>query len=288
MRSRITMNQVKLAADSTCDLSEELVKEYEIAIIPLYVNFIDKSFKDNVDIKPLDLYSRINKVNMLPMTSAPTPGDYINEFKKYINDGKDILYISISSEISSSYQNACIAAKEFPEGRVRVIDSRNLSTGIGLLVLKAGDLLREGKSLDETEETIRESIDKVRTEFVIDTVDYLYKGGRCSGLQMVLSSILKIHPVIRVENGSLRLAEKMRGGREKVLKYLINNAVKNVRSADLTRVFITHSDSDDDALWIKERLQEKNHFKEVLITEAGCVISSHCGPHTVGVLYMDK
>jgi DegV family protein with EDD domain len=282
------MNAVKLLTDSTSDLSDELIKKYDIGVIPLYVNFNTQSYRDNVDIKPKELYAIVSKTGALPTTSAPTPSDYTGEFQKYIDKGMDLIYISISSKISSSYQNAVTAAAGFPSGRIKVIDSLNLSSGIGLLVMTAADCIEQGKGLEEIGRTVMETIGRVDTEFIIDTVEYLHKGGRCSGLQMFLSSILKIHPIIKVDNGSMRLAEKIRGGRQQVLNHLVDNAVKNSGDIDPRRIFITHSESGDEALWVTNKLLELGKFDQVLITEASCVISSHCGPKTVGILYIRK
>lgn len=280
------MNKVKLITDSTSDLSDDLVKKHDIAVVPLYVNFNTQSFKDNVDITPQELYRKVSQIGSLPSTSATTPTDFVNEFKKYIDNGMDIIHISISSKISASYQNACAAAEQFPAGRIRVIDSFNLSSGIGILVMVAADCIEGGLNLDETAKAVQNSVGKVDTEFIVDTVDYLYKGGRCSGLQMILSSLLKIHPIIEVEDGSMHLAAKIRGGRQNVLNRLVNDTIQNMSQLDTRRVFITHSESDEDAAWVKNQLSGLNRFNEVIITNASCVICSHCGPKTIGIIRM--
>lgn len=281
-------HSVKLLADSTCDLSPELVARYDIGIIPLYVNFGTNSYRDNVDITPRELYRRVKENGLLPMTSAPTPQDYLTEFAKYIDQGMDVIYISISSKISSSYQNACRAVEGLVRGRVRIIDSLNLSTGIGLLVMAAADALEQGFDFDQTCRLVQEKIGRVETKFIIDTLDYLHKGGRCTGLQMFLSSLLKIHPVIQVADGSMYPAAKVRGGRQQVLNHLVNDTLDKLESIDPKRIFITHSDSDEDALWIQNKLAGIPQFEQINITRAGCVISSHCGPKTVGILYLKK
>jgi DegV family protein with EDD domain len=279
---------IKLLADSTCDLSPELLNEYDIGIIPLYVNFGTNSYRDNVEITTPELYRRVNETGVLPMTSTPTPGDYIAEFKKYIDAGLDVIYIAISSKLSSSYQNACMAVAGLPEGRVRVIDSLNLSTGIGLLVMTAADALEQGLDIDQTCSLVREKTGKVETKFIIDTLDYLHKGGRCTGLELFLSSLLKIHPVIQVADGSMYPAAKIRGGRPQVLNHLIDSVLNKLETIDPKRIFVTHSESERDALWLKNKLLEAHRFEQIIITSAGCVISSHCGPKTVGILYLKK
>jgi len=282
------MNAVKLIADSTCDLSPELVKKYDIDIIPLYVNFGTHSFRDNVDITPAELYARVGKNGALPTTSAPTPQDYKTVFEKYVKKDMDVIYIPLSSKISSSYQNACTAANYFPPGQVKVIDSQNLSTGVGLLVLSAADFVKKGFDAVRVTAEVEKRINKVETAFIIDTVEYLHKGGRCSGLQMFFSSLLKIHPVIKVAEGSMHLAAKVRGGRQQVLDYLLKMVEENLADIDPQRVFVTHSECENDALWLKDQLVKLKAFKEILITGASCVISTHCGPQTVGILYIRK
>jgi DegV family protein with EDD domain len=282
------MRTLKLFADSTSDLSEELKKQFDISIIPLYVNFGTRSYKDNLDIKPAELFLKVKETGKLPMTSAPTPDDFAAEFKKYIDIDMDILHISLSSKISASYQNACAAATRFPEGRIKVIDSLNLSSGIGILVMTAADCVASGLGLDDTVRTVQSRIAKVRTEFIIDTVEYLHKGGRCSGLQMLLSSLLEIHPIIKVNDGVMRMAAKIRGGRQVVLRNLVKDFLDSKYCVNRERIFITHTSSDDDAFWIKSQLAGVNGIKNIFITNAGCVIASHCGPKTIGIIYLEQ
>jgi len=287
-QENLPMIKIKLLADSTCDLSPKLVEDNKIGIIPLYVNFGIQSYQDNVDITPKELYARVKRDGALPTTAAPTPDNFKAEFEKYVAQGQDIIYISISSKLSSSYQNACTAAAQFPSGKVTVIDSHNLSSGIGLLVMIAADCLQKGWDVTRTVAAVQAKIDKVETEFIIDSVEYLHKGGRCSGLQMFLSSLLKIHPIIEVANGSMHLAAKVRGGRQQVMDHLLTSAINNLESIDVQRVFVTHSESPEDAFWLKNKLENQASLKDVIITEAGCVISTHCGPKTVGILYLKK
>jgi DegV family protein with EDD domain len=282
------MNAVKLIADSTSDLSVELIKKHNIEIIPLYVNFGTQSFRDNVDITPKELYARVEQSGTLPTTSAPTPQDYKTVFEKFVKSDMDVIYIPLSSKISSSYQNACTAANYFPPGQVKVIDSFNLSTGVGLLVMTAADCIKKGLDSTKTAAEVQKKISKVETAFILDTVEYLHRGGRCSGLQMFFSSLLKIHPVIRVADGSMHLAAKVRGGRQQILEYLVKAATDDMENIDPRRVFVTHSECEKDAFWLKEQLTKLDGLKEILITEASCVISTHCGPQTVGILYLKK
>jgi DegV family protein with EDD domain len=281
------MRPIKLLTDSTCDLSDETIKQNDIGIIPLYVNFGTRSYKDNVDIKTADLFSKVKETGKLPTTSAPTVADFSAEFKKYINKDMDILHISISSRISASYQNACTAAAQFPEGRIKVIDSWSLSTGIGILDMVAADCIKEGMTLEDTFNTVQSKVPKVRVQFILDTVEYLHKGGRCSGLQMLLSSILEIHPIIKVTEGSIHMAAKVRGNRQAVLNSLVKNAVDNLKSMDKKRVFISNTEYPEGAAWVKDQLAKTNAIKQILITGANCVIASHCGPNVVSIVYIE-
>jgi DegV family protein with EDD domain len=282
------MNDIKLLADSTSDLSEELIQKHDIGIIPLYVNFGLQSYQDNVEITAKELYAKVEKGGILPTTSAPTPDNYVAEFEKHIESGKDVIYIGISSKLSSSYQNACTAALRFPPGRIRVIDSLNLSSGIGLLVMTAADCIQKGLDSAKTEATVKSKIGKVETAFVLNTVEYLYKGGRCSGLQMFFSSLLKIHPVIKVTDGSMHAAAKVRGGRRQMLEHLLACVKDDMENVDPLRLIVANSECPEDARWLKDKLSQLKIVDEIVLTEASCVISTHCGPKTLGIFYLKK
>ncbi|SCY94560.1 DegV family protein [Alkaliphilus peptidifermentans] len=282
------MASIKIITDSTCDLSPTLLKELDIAIVPLYVVFNEDSYKDGIDINTTDLYSRVNKLGQLPKTAAPSPNDFHEVFKPHIDNGSDILYVGLSSKISSTIQNAKIAANEFPDGRIKIVDSFNLSTGIGILALKAAEYAKEGLSLQEISAILQESVPKVKTAFVINTLDYLHKGGRCSALQSFVGGMFKIKPIIQVVEGKMILGHKTRGKMDKALKTLLEILLKDRENLDLSTVFITHSEADAEAQSLKEELQSLLPIKNVIITNAGCVISSHCGPKTVGIIYLTK
>lgn len=282
------MGNIKIFTDSTCDLGKEYLEKFDISVVPLYVNFDDKSYRDGVDITPGELYGLVGATNKLPLTSAPSPADFYKAFKPFIDEGMNIVYIGLSSELSSTIQNAVIASQEFPEGRIEVIDSLNLSQGIGLLVLKAVDYAKEGLSAKEISERIKNLLPKLRTAFVIDTLDYLHKGGRCSAVQSFIGGILKIRPIVKVEAGKLILSEKLRGKREKSLMTLVNNTLLDKDNINLERVSVISSMSPEDVTAIMKELGSKMTVKEFVTGEAGCVISSHCGPKTVGIIYMVK
>jgi len=278
------MSNIRVFSDSTCDLPPELREQYQIGIIPLYVTFGEEAFRDSVDITPIQLYQKVDVIGSLPKTAAPSPGDFIKAFTPAIEAGHDVVFIGISSELSSTCQNAKIAADEFPEGRIVVIDSRNLSTGIGLLVLQAVRAAEAGQNIEAIEQMILEARERIEVEFIIDTLDYLHKGGRCSSLQNFIGSLLKIRPVVKVVDGKMILASKIRGKREKVFDQLLQNALKFKDQLDGATISVTHSLSEEEAVKIREILLRETKVREVLLAETGCVIASHCGPQTVGIV----
>lgn len=281
------MSSIQIVADSTCDLTPEMKKDNNIRIIPLHVVFGDRTYRDGVDMTTKELYEKVEKEGVLPKTAAPSPADFVQAFEAIVREeNKQIVYISISSALSSTYQNAVIAAREFPEGTVEVVDSRNLSTGIGVTVMRAVDYVKQGvNDPKELAARLRDDAALVEAEFVIDTLDYLHKGGRCSGTQLVIGSLLRIHPVIKVVDGSMIVAEKLRGKMDKVVNSLLERALAHRDRMDTTRVFVTHSMAEENALLLKEQLEQELDNPQVIVTDAGCVISSHCGPGTVGILF---
>ncbi|WP_435921838.1 DegV family protein [Paenibacillus sp. DYY-L-2] len=279
------MGNIKIFADSTCDLPAAWIERYDIGIVPLYVTFGDTNYRDGIDLTTPELYKKVDETGKLPKTAAPSPSDFIAAFSPFIAEGRPILYISLSSELSSTYQNALIASDEFPEGQVTVFDALNLSTGIGLQVMKAVRAAEEGKSVPEILSMLEAVRPCVETEFVIDSLDYLYKGGRCSGMQNLVGSLLRIRPVIKVEDGKMTPAYKIRGSREKALDQLLNNALSKIPDMDKDLIFVTHSLADEDAAFLQQALQAKTGAREVAVSNAGCVISSHCGAKTIGILY---
>ncbi|RJE46950.1 MULTISPECIES: DegV family protein [unclassified Dehalobacter] len=281
------MRKVKIITDSTNDLSAELLQEYDIDVVPLHVDFGEETYRDGVDLIPARLFQLVEEKKLLPKTAAPTPYAYAECFRGCFDQEQDIIVITISAQMSSSYQNAVLAASEFPQGRIWIIDSQNLSTGIGALVITAAEYAQQGLQAEEVSVKIRDLVAKVHVSFVIDTLEYLYKGGRCNVLQNLMGSVLKIRPTIGVENGKMLVVDKVRGEKKKALDKLIENARRD--SVDSKRIFITHSlGSEEEAIYLKYALQDIYPHKEILITNAGCVISSHCGQKTIGVIYIRK
>ena len=283
------VHKVKIISDSTCDLSPELIKRYDVEILPLYVTLGDESLKDGVDITPDQLYAWADEHKTTPKTAAVTQADAYNVLKKYVEQGCQIVYTGISSEMSVSYGVVQLAAKEFPDAKIAVVDSRNLSTGVGHVVIRAAELAQEGKDAFEIKEELDQFTPLVRASFVVDTITYLYRGGRCSAVAAFGATALNLKPSIVVENGKMRPDAKYHGKIDRALKKYVQAMEPSLLKARPDRVFITHSGSSEETVNASKRyLEELNYFKEILITRAGCVISSHCGPGTLGVLYVEQ
>ena len=277
---------INIYTDSCSDIGQEEIQKENIKIIPLQVFINERTYRDGVDIQTHELFEYVEKNGVLPKTSAPSVGDFTKAFSQ---DEEDGIFIGIGSKLSATIQNAKIAADLVKGKTIKIVDSQNLSSGIGLLVLKAADLRAQGKSLDEIDIEISNTVKKIHTSFVIDTLDYLYKGGRCSAMANIVGSILKIRPVIEVRSdGTLGVREKSRGTRSKALGVLIKDFQDNLPNIDLDRVFITHSGCDEDAAYLAEELKKLAEIGDLLITAAGATIGSHCGPDTIGVLYLTK
>lgn len=277
---------VKILADSTCDLSPELIAQYGIGIIPLYVHLGEEEFRDGVDITPEQLYKWSDEHNTTPKTAAPGIEDIEALLDKEGSD--EYVIFTISSSMSSSYTNCTLAADDLEiTDRVFVIDSQNLSTGIALLVLKAAQMAAQGRSGSEIAQEIGKIRGKVRASFVIDTLTYLYRGGRCSGLSAFFGSALRLHPRIAVAEGAMHPEKKYRGRSSKFVLEYVRDMEQDLKAAQPDRVFITHSGCDRQIVEsVRSYLEGLHHFDEILETRAGAVVSSHCGPGTLGVLFI--
>ena len=281
------MNNIIISSDSTCDLSVELRKKYNIPTIPLGVTLGDKTYFDGVDINPDDIYAHHKKTGELPKTTAANVGDLIDYFKQFADEGKTVIHFALSSEFSSTYNNACIAASEFEN--IYVIDSCNLSTGNGLLVLAAKEMAESGATAEEIVEKMTALTACVDASFVIDNLEYLHKGGRCSALAMLGANVLKLKPCIEVKNGKMGVGKKYRGKYAVTLKEYVAERLANIEDVDLTRIFVTHAGVDEEIVnAVAEQVKKTAPFKEGLVTRAGCTISSHCGADTLGILFIRK
>lgn len=280
-------NKIIISSDSTTDLSAELKERYNIKILPLGVNLGGKTYKDGLEITPDDIYEHHRKTGELPKTTAANVGESMDFFKQFTDEGKTVIHFTISSTMSSTYSNACLAAAEFEN--VYVIDSANLSTGAGLLVVNAAEMAAKGMEAEEIVEKIKELTSHVDASFVIDNLEYLHKGGRCSALAMMGANLLKLKPCIEVKNGSMGVGKKYRGKYADVLKTYVAERIGDGSDIDLDRVFVTHAGCDETIVnSVVEQVKAAAPFKEVFLTRAGCTVSAHCGADTLGVLFIRK
>ena len=279
---------IKILSDSTCDLSKELIQKYNIDIIPLYVRLGDEEYLDGVNITPEQIYSWSDEHGDTPKTAASS----IEDISKHLDPSGTDEYIifTISSSMSANFNNVRLAAEDLNmSDRVHIIDSANLSTGIGLLVVYAAELAKEGKSAEDIVCIIEDTKDKVRASFVIDTLVYLHRGGRCSGLAALFGAALKLHPRIAVADGAMHPEKKYRGSSRRYVLDYVKDMEADLKNARPERVFITHSGCDREVVdAVREYLASLGVFKEILETRAGSVVSSHCGPGTLGVLFISK
>lgn len=281
---------VKIISDSTCDLSKELIEAYDIKIIPLHVLLGEEEYEDGRNIIPDEIYNWSDANKATPKTSAPSIADVQDVLQAAIEDGSEVVCFSVSDQMSTTGNVMRMTAAEMEqEDRIFVIDSASLSTGVGLLVLKAADMAREGKTAREIVEEMEVLKPYVRASFVVDTLTYLYRGGRCSGLAALAGGALKLHPQIVVENGAMKPTKKYRGNMSKVIMDYVKDMEEQLKNALTDRVFITHSGCDAEIIEeVSKYLKGLEIFDEIFVTRAGSVISSHCGPGTLGVLFIEK
>ena len=279
---------IRIAADSTCDLSKELIDKYGISIIPLHIVLEDKEYRDGVDITPDEIYEWSDKNNTTPKTSAVGFEDALHAIKPILDTEDEMIIFTISEKMSTTPNVFRMAAEEAEvEDRVSVVESANLSTGIGLLIIEAAIMAAEGMDRTSIVKKIEELKLRVRSSFVVDTLTYLHRGGRCSSVAALAGGMLKLHPKIVVEEGAMHATKKYRGKIDAVILDYAKEMEEDLKQAKKDRVFITHSGCNQETIdSVKEYLQNLSHFDEILITRAGGVISSHCGPGTLGVLYI--
>ena len=277
---------IKILSDSTCDLSPALLAENEISLVPLTVVKGDEQFKDGVTITAADIFAHVAAGGDLCSTAANSIGEYADEFEKY-TDYDGVIVITIGSGFSSCYQNACLAAEDYPN--VRVVDSQNLSTGQGLVVLKACELAKTATDLDALADQLRSFTEKVEASFLVDKLDYLAKGGRCSAVAALGANLLNLKPCIEVKNGKMGVVKKYRGKYEKCLATYVKERLADRDDIHRGILFVTKTEVSDtcyDA--VMAAVEENGHFAHVYETTAGCTVSCHCGPGTLGVLFVRK
>ncbi len=279
--------RIMITADSTCDLSPELQQQYGVELIPLLIVKGDQVFKDGVEIHPRDVFDYVESGQGVCGTSALNAADYHQVFARYAGDCEALIHFSISSGFSSTCQNAALAAADFDN--VYVVDTRNLSTGSGLLVLAGRELADQGVAAADIVRRLEVLRDRVEASFVIDTLEYLRRGGRCSSVAALATGILKIKPCIEVVDGGMKVGKKYRGGFENCVRQYVRNRLEGRRDLDCRRIFVTHTGCDPKLVTaVKGEIARYQAFDEVLETVAGCTVSSHCGPNTLGILFLRK
>lgn len=277
----------KILSDSTCDLSPDLVCRYDIGLLPLIVVKADQEYLDGQTITPKDIFDHVAAGGNLCSTAARSVAAYQEAFAGYAGAYDGVVHINISSDFSSSYQNACIAAQDFDN--VRVVDSRNLSTGQGLVVLKACELAKTAQSLDQLKAELDAFTSRVEASFVLDKLEYMVKGGRCSSAAALGANLLNLKPSIEVRDGKMSVVKKYRGKYDRCLRNYVMDRLGNREDIDRGTLFITHTPVSDECLEaVREAVKECGHFDNIYETEAGCTVSCHCGPGTLGVLFVRK
>ncbi len=283
------MSKIRIVGDSTCDLSPELKEKYDIKVIPLCIVMDDVSHYDMVDITPDEIFEWADSNKMTPKTAATDIESAIEFLRPFKEAGEDVIYLGISEDMSTTCNVLRLAKEELEYDRCFIVNSMNLSTGIGLQMLRAADMVAEGKTAEEIVEAISEARVDVRASFVVDTLTYLSRGGRCSAATALLANTLQLKPRIEVKMGKMGVGQKYRGKYNKVIMKYVKEMEEELLHSDKKRVFVTHTRMDQEIVEeIKAYLEGLNYFDEVIETMAGGVISSHCGPGTLGVLYYEK
>lgn len=283
-------HKIILSADSTCDLGANLKERYHVHFFPFHILLGEDSYVDGVDIQPEDLYRAWREKKQLPKTSTITIMEYEEYFQSWVDQGYDVIHINLGSAISSAHQNCVAAAAKL--GHVYPVDSCSLSTGMGLLVIHAAEMIEAGADAPSIQKELKELSQKVSASFVLDTLEFMRAGGRCSAVAAIGANLLHLKPSIVVENaknGAMSVGKKYRGSMEKVLEEYVRHQLERRDDLCLERVFITHSGCPDSHIQLVKKLVcDLQPFKEVFITQASCTISCHCGPGTLGVLFMTK
>lgn len=283
------MAKIKITCDSTCDLTKEIYERLDVCVKPLGIYLGEELKQDGINVNALEIFDYVSKTGVLPKTSACGIAEYEDFFKPFVDDGYDVIHINLSSALSSCHQNALLAAEEV--GHVYVIDSKNLSTGSGHLVMEAAEMAQSGMEAKDIADKLNEMKQKLDVSFVVQTLDYLYKGGRCSGVAVLGANVLKLRPCIEVdpETGSMGVGKKYRGNIHKTLHDYVTDKLSGRDDLNLKRIFVTHSHAPAEVVEeVKALVKELAPFTEVIETIAGCTITSHCGPDCLGILFFTK
>ena len=282
--------KIILSADTPCDIGPELQKRYDVALFPLHIILDGKQYTDGLDIDTQTIYNTFWEKHILPKTAAVNYLEYVSYFKKWVDDGADVIHISLGSGLSSSCQNARLAAEEL--GHVYVIDSCSLSTGFGLLVCEAGERIHKGMEVKQIVDEVTALAPDTNASFVLDTLEFMHAGGRCSSFAHFAANALGLKPCIEVKTdrqGGMIVGKKYSGKLARVLKKYVEDHLKGRDDVILDRVFVTSTAMSDELVQIvKDTTMACQPFKELFCTQASCTIGSHCGPNCIGVLYLTK
>ena len=278
------MDKIIITSDSTCDLPVDILREYDVRICPISILLGNEEKFDTVDVTSADVLDFVNKTGILPKTSAVSADRYAEFFKKYVDDGYKVFHFCISSKASSCYEHAEAASKDF-EG-VYVIDSYSLSSGQGLQILKTADMIKSGMPIEEIVAKAKRLNEKVQTSFVVDKLDFLHKGGRCSSVAVIASKIMKIHPSISIVDGALQVKKKYVGALKRSLAQYIDDLAVEYKNYDDTRAVLIHSPSDAELVeYTRSLIESKFNFRTIIDSTAGSTVTSHCGYNTIGLMF---
>lgn len=282
------MAKIKIVTDTTADLTKELYEKLDCEVLPLHVTINEKTYQDTVEITTPELYQIMDETKQLPKTSAINPDVFLETFKKVKDEGYDgVIVTGIGSNMSSTMQSAKIAADQMEDFPIRLVDSLSLSSGTGLLILNGRQYLEQGHSLDETADYMNSLVPKVRAQFIVESLDIIYRGGRISGAKYLFGKMLKAHPFIQMNEAKLVVADTPKGKIHRALDKQFDVFLADLEAGiDKSKVFITHSVAPDYVDYYLEKLKEYIPSENIIVTEAGAVISSHCGPGTIGILYI--
>lgn len=286
MPEQHTQKPIILSADSTCDLDEDLKERCQVHYFPLHIILDGRDYLNNVDITPEEIYQKYYEKKLLPKTAAVNIQEYVDHFRPWVERGYEVIHINLGSALSSVYQNCCLAADEL--GGVHVVDSCSLSTGTGLLVVAAAEMIRRGMDAASIAAALRERTGKCHASFILDTLTFMHAGGRCSSVAALGANILKLKPCIVVDNrdGSMDVGKKYRGALDKVLVKYVKDELSRYRDINTDLLFITHSGIPREYTdLVRQTVEDTVKFKEIHITKASCTISCHCGPNTLGILF---
>jgi len=276
---------INILTDSTSDIPRDLCKKYHIGVIPMYIQFKGKTYMDGEDIDPQSLFEQVQETGIYPTTSAPSPED----FHKFFDRPGPSIYIGVSSKLSTTFQNAQLAHRHLRDKTLDLIDSLSISTAYGQAVLKAAEWRNKGMGFAELGHRIREFIKKSRGIFILDCLDYLFHGGRCSMIEHFVSSLLKIHPFLHIlPNGILGVKQKVRGERIRAVKVLRSFFLEQLMTYNIKEVILTHLDCDDEVQYLKDEIRKISSLIQVSIAEVGCVLAMHSGPKPLGIAYNEN